>query len=30
MGRLLMIALGWELLMTLLIRPALLAQPPAG
>jgi len=30
MGRLLMIALGWELLVTLLIRPALLAQPPAG
>jgi hopanoid biosynthesis associated RND transporter like protein HpnN len=30
MGRLLMIALGWELLMTLLVRPALLAQPPAG
>ncbi len=30
MGRLLMIALGWELLITLLFRPALLAQPPAG
>lgn len=30
MGRLLMIALGWELLMTLLVRPALLARPPAG
>ncbi|WP_043830824.1 MMPL family transporter [Muricoccus aerilatus] len=29
MGRLLMISLGWELLVTLLIRPALLAQPPA-
>ena len=30
MGRLLMIALGWELLVTLLVRPALLARPPAG
>lgn len=29
MGRLLMISLGWELLVTLLFRPALLAQPPA-
>jgi hypothetical protein len=29
MGRLLMISLGWELLVTLLIRPALLATPPA-
>ena len=29
MGRLLMISLGWELLVTLLIRPALLARPPA-
>jgi hypothetical protein len=28
MGRLLMISLGWELLVTLLFRPALLAQPP--
>ena len=27
MGRLLMISLGWELLVTLLFRPALLAQP---
>ncbi len=27
MGRLLMISLGWELLVTLLVRPALLAQP---
>jgi hypothetical protein len=30
MGRLLMIALGWELVITLLFRPALLAQSPAG
>jgi uncharacterized protein len=30
MGRLLMISLGWELLVTLLVRPALLARPPAG
>jgi hopanoid biosynthesis associated RND transporter like protein HpnN len=30
MGRLLMIALGWELLVTLLFRPALLARPPAA
>jgi uncharacterized protein len=30
MGRLLIIALGWELLVTLLVRPALLARPPAG
>jgi len=29
MGRLLMISLAWELLVTLLFRPALLAQPPA-
>ena len=29
MGRLLMISLGWELLVTLLFRPALLAVPPA-
>ena len=29
MGRLLMISLGWELLVTLLFRPALLASPPA-
>jgi hypothetical protein len=29
MGRLLMIALGWELLVTLLVRPALLARPPS-
>ncbi|MBI2738503.1 MAG: MMPL family transporter [Rhodospirillales bacterium] len=29
MGRLLMISLGWELLVTLLFRPALLAQPAA-
>ncbi len=29
MGRLLMISLGWELLVTLLFRPALLALPPA-
>jgi hopanoid biosynthesis associated RND transporter like protein HpnN len=29
MGRLLMLSLGWELLVTLLIRPALLAQPAA-
>jgi hopanoid biosynthesis associated RND transporter like protein HpnN len=28
MGRLLMISLGWELLVTLLFRPALLARPP--
>jgi predicted RND superfamily exporter protein len=28
MGRLLMISLGWELLVTLLFRPALLATPP--
>ena len=30
MGRLLMIALGWELLVTLLFRPALLARSPHG
>ena len=30
MGRLLMISLGWELLVTLLFRPALLAHPPAA
>ncbi|MFC7475035.1 MMPL family transporter [Dankookia sp. GCM10030260] len=30
MGRLLMIALGWEMAITLLFRPALLAQPPTG
>jgi predicted RND superfamily exporter protein len=30
MGRLLMIALGWELIITLLFRPALLAQRPGG
>src|SRR5207344_171740 len=29
MGRLLMISLGWEILVTLLFRPALLARPPA-
>ncbi len=29
MGRLLMISLGWEILVTLLVRPALLARPPA-
>ena len=29
MGRLLMVSLGWELLVTLLVRPALLARPPA-
>jgi uncharacterized protein len=29
MGRLLMISLGWELIVTLLFRPALLARPPA-
>jgi predicted RND superfamily exporter protein len=29
MGRLLMISLAWELLVTVLFRPALLAQPPA-
>jgi uncharacterized protein len=29
MGRLLMISLGWELLVTILVRPALLARPPA-
>lgn len=28
MGRLLMISLGWELLITLLFRPALLSRPP--
>jgi len=28
MGRLLMISLAWELLVTLLVRPALLARPP--
>jgi hopanoid biosynthesis associated RND transporter like protein HpnN len=30
MGRLLMISLGWELLVTWLFRPALLARPPAN
>jgi len=30
MGRLLMISLGWEILVTILVRPALLARPPAG
>jgi hopanoid biosynthesis associated RND transporter like protein HpnN len=30
MGRLLMISLGWELFVTLLFRPALLARPPAA
>jgi hypothetical protein len=30
MGRLLMISLGWELLVTVLFRPALLARPPAS
>jgi predicted RND superfamily exporter protein len=30
MGRLLMISLGWELLVTLLFRPALLARPPTS
>ncbi|MBS0524241.1 MAG: MMPL family transporter [Proteobacteria bacterium] len=30
MGRLLMISLGWELLVTLLVRPALLARPPSS
>jgi hopanoid biosynthesis associated RND transporter like protein HpnN len=30
MGRLLMISLGWELLVTLLFRPALLARSPQG
>jgi predicted RND superfamily exporter protein len=30
MGRLLMIGLGWELLVTLLFRPALLARSPQG
>jgi hypothetical protein len=30
MGRLLTISLGWELLVTILVRPALLARPPAG
>lgn len=30
MGRLLMISLGWELFVTILVRPALLARPPAG
>jgi hopanoid biosynthesis associated RND transporter like protein HpnN len=30
MGRLLMISLGWELLVTILVRPALLARPPVG
>lgn len=30
MGRLLMISLGWELLVTILVRPALLARPPAS
>jgi uncharacterized protein len=29
MGRLLMISLGWELLVTILVRPALLSRPPA-
>jgi hypothetical protein len=29
MGRLLMISLGWELVVTLLFRPALLANPPS-
>jgi hypothetical protein len=28
MGRLLMISLGWELFVTVLFRPALLARPP--
>jgi len=28
MGRLLMLSLGWELLVTLVVRPALLARPP--
>jgi hopanoid biosynthesis associated RND transporter like protein HpnN len=28
MGRLLMISLGWELFVTILVRPALLARPP--
>jgi predicted exporter len=30
MGRLLTISLGWELLVTILVRPALLARPAAG
>jgi hopanoid biosynthesis associated RND transporter like protein HpnN len=30
MGRLLMISLGWELLVTVLFRPALLARPPTS
>jgi len=30
MGRLLLISLGWELLVTILVRPALLARPPTG
>ena len=30
MGRLLMISLGWELFVTILIRPALLARPPTN
>ncbi|SJZ82627.1 hypothetical protein SAMN02745126_02450 [Enhydrobacter aerosaccus] len=30
MGRLLMISLGWEMLVTLLFRPALLALPPSS
>ncbi|MFH5926060.1 MMPL family transporter [Roseomonas xinghualingensis] len=30
MGRLLMVSLGWELLVTLIFRPALLAKPPAS
>jgi len=30
MGRLLMLSLGWELLVTLLFRPALLARPPSN
>ena len=30
MGRLLMISLAWEILVTLLVRPALLARPPVA